>query len=92
MGLTITSTRFGPSELTVTGTLKDWVGWTNAHLINVETLLINGRYDEVQDIAVAPWFKKIPRVKWMVLDQSAHIHHFEERHRCIGAVASFLGS
>ena len=55
-------------------------------------LLINGRYDEVQDITVAPWFMHIPRVKWVQLEKSSHMGQFEERSRCMQFVGAFLGS
>ncbi|KAL9623738.1 MAG: hypothetical protein Q9160_001968 [Pyrenula sp. 1 TL-2023] len=89
---TVYTTMYGPSELKSTGNLKDWEGWSEAHKINVPTLLINGRYDEVQDIAVAPWFKHIPKVKWIQLEKSSHMGHFEERPRYMQFVGAFLGS
>lgn len=82
--------RFGPSDLHPTGSLKDWIGSSDADKINVPTLLVNGRYDEVQDIAIAPWFEKIPQVKWIQLAESSHISHFEERERCMYFLADFL--
>lgn len=63
-----------------------------AHKINVETLLINGRYDEVQDIAVSPWFREIPKVKWIQLEKSSHMGHWEERERYMQICGAFLGS
>ncbi|KAL9067794.1 MAG: hypothetical protein Q9157_006691 [Trypethelium eluteriae] len=89
---TVYQTMYGPSELSSTGNLKEWEGWSQAHKINVPTLLINGRYDEVQDIAVAPWFMNIPRVKWIQLEKSSHMGHLEERSRYMQFVGAFLGS
>lgn len=82
--------RLGPSELLATGSLKDWEGYSTAHLIRSEVLLINGRYDEVQDLAVAPWFHRIPKVKWLHLEKSSHMGHFEERERYMRFVGAFL--
>jgi L-proline amide hydrolase len=89
---TVYGTLYGPSELDPTGPLKDWEGHSTAHKIDVETLLINGRYDEVQDVTVEPWFHKIPKVKWIQLEKSSHMGHFEERERYMHFVAVFLGS
>ena len=72
------------------GSLKDWEGWQDAHKINVETLLINGRYDEVTDASVEPWFKHIPKVKWITLENSSHMSHYEERERFMQVVGTFL--
>ncbi|KAF2635316.1 proline-specific peptidase [Massarina eburnea CBS 473.64] len=87
---TVYKTMYGPSELFVTGLLRDWEGFSTAHFIEAETLLLNGRYDEVQDLAVAPWFRHIRKVKWVVLEQSSHMAHFEERERFMQIVGDFL--
>ena len=84
--------RMGPSEMLASGNLRDWEGFSTAHQIKSEVLLINGRYDEVQDPAVAPWFWKIPKVKWLHLEKSSHVGHFEERERYMQFVGDFLGS
>ena len=82
--------RLGPSELLITGSLKDWTAVEVADQIEASTLLINGRYDEIQDVAVEPFFAKIPRVKWVTLEQSSHLGQFEERERFMELVARFL--
>ncbi|KAF2120819.1 Alpha/Beta hydrolase protein [Lophiotrema nucula] len=79
-----------PSEFQVVGSLRDWEVWSNAHKIQVETLVLNGRYDEVQDMAVLPWFKNIPKVEWVTLENASHMGHWEERKRYMGVVGSFL--
>jgi pimeloyl-ACP methyl ester carboxylesterase len=84
------SCRYGPSELFATGPLKDWEGYSTAHKIDAETLLINGRYDEVQDVAVLPWFKRIRKIKWVQLANSSHMGQFEERERYMQLVGEFL--
>lgn len=83
--------RMGPSEMLASGNLRDWEGYSTAHQIKSEVLLINGRYDEVQDLAVTPWFWKIPKVKWLHLEKSSHVGHFEERERYMQFVGEFLG-
>jgi pimeloyl-ACP methyl ester carboxylesterase len=70
--------------------LKDWEGYSTAHKIEAETLLINGRYDEVQDVAVSPWFKRINKVKWVQLEKSSHMGQFEERERYMQSLSEFL--
>jgi len=82
--------RQGPSEFVILGTLKTWEGYQDAHNIEVETLLLNGKYDEVTDLSVYPWFKAIPKVKWVTLENSSHMGHFEERERYMELCGSFL--
>ncbi|KAI0543320.1 proline iminopeptidase [Xylaria curta] len=80
----------GPSEFTIIGNFKDWEGWKFGHKIAVPALLINGRYDEVTDGCVEPWFRTIPRIRWVTLEKSAHMTHFEERERFMSLCGSFL--
>ncbi|KAI1175957.1 Alpha/Beta hydrolase protein [Nemania sp. FL0916] len=80
----------GPSEIVVTGNLKYWDGTEEAKKIEVDTLLLNGRYDEVGELCVEPWFRSIPKVKWVVLEKSSHMGHWEERERFMELAGSFL--
>jgi pimeloyl-ACP methyl ester carboxylesterase len=72
--------------------MRNWEGWSKAHLINVPVLLTNGRYDEVQDVSVKPWFDNIATVKWVTFKQSSHMPHWEERERYMELVGEFLTS
>ncbi|KAI1135120.1 proline-specific peptidase [Hypoxylon sp. FL0543] len=69
----------GPSEIVVNGNLKDWEGWKEAHKIEVDTLLLNGRYDELGEL-----------IKWIVFEKSSHMAHWEERERYMQVVGTFL--
>ena len=73
-----------------TGSLKDWDGKKEARRIKAETLLISGRYDEVQEVAVQPWFEGIRKVKWALLEKSSHTGLWEERERYVDIVRGFL--
>ncbi|KAH9890759.1 Alpha/Beta hydrolase protein [Xylariomycetidae sp. FL2044] len=86
------NTMQGPSEIVVDGNLKDWDGSKEAEKINVDTLLLNGRYDEVTELCVEPWFRSIPKVKWVVFENSSHMSHWEERDRFMQLVGTFLTS
>ncbi|KAI1773337.1 proline-specific peptidase [Hypoxylon cercidicola] len=80
----------GPSELVIVGNLNDWEGWKVAHQISVDTLVLNGRYDEMTDECVEPWFKAIPRVKWVTFENSSHMAHWEQPERFLQVCGSFL--
>ncbi|KAH8898532.1 proline-specific peptidase [Thozetella sp. PMI_491] len=86
------NTMQGPSEFIVKGSLKDWEGFRDAHNIEVETLLLNGRYDEMTDACIEPWFTNIAKVKWVTLEESSHVCHWEQRERFIQLCGSFLKS
>jgi pimeloyl-ACP methyl ester carboxylesterase len=87
---TLTFDRIGPSEFFVTGSLKTWNITKDLHKINVNTLLANGRYDEVTDETVMPLFLNIPRVRWLQFSDSSHMPQFEERERYMKLVGEYL--
>jgi pimeloyl-ACP methyl ester carboxylesterase len=77
----ISGCRWGGDQLKPTGGLKDWTIMEDIEQIKVETLLLLGRYDQVQDVAVTPYFERLPRVKWVTLENSSHLGFLEERER-----------
>ncbi|KAJ7185275.1 proline-specific peptidase [Mycena filopes] len=89
---TVYSTMIGPSEFNITGTMKAWTVVDDIHKISVPTLLINGRYDDAQDVGVVPFFKRLPKVKWVQFAESSHMPFFEESERFFQIVGDFLAS
>ncbi|KAF8815260.1 proline-specific peptidase [Phlegmacium glaucopus] len=87
---TVYHTMNGPNEFHVVGTLKDWNIIDQLHKINVPTLLTNGRYDEATDTVVYPFFKHIPRVKWVQFTESSHVAQHEETERVMEVVGQFF--
>lgn len=83
--------RNGPSEFFVTGTLKTWSIIPDLAKITVPTLLLNGRYDEVQASAVQPIFDGLMKVKWVTFEESSHLPYVEEEERYGQVVSGFLG-
>ncbi|PVH94907.1 proline-specific peptidase [Periconia macrospinosa] len=84
-------TMYGPSELYISGSLRDWTSVPLLSKIKAPTLLINGTEDEAQDVAMKPFFDYIGRVKWVTIDKAAHFSHVDQRERYMAAVESFLG-
>ncbi|KAF5347294.1 hypothetical protein D9756_009976 [Leucocoprinus leucothites] len=87
---TVYFTMNGPSEFYVTGPNKDWTIVDEAHKISVPTLLTNGWKDEAADSCVYPFFRLIPRVRWIQFAESSHMAHFEEREKFMDVVGQFL--
>ncbi|KIK05111.1 hypothetical protein K443DRAFT_120694 [Laccaria amethystina LaAM-08-1] len=75
---TVYRTMQGPSEFAVTGTLKGWTIIDILHNISCPTLLLSAPLDEIQELAVLPFFLKIPKIKWVELQNSTHLAHLEE--------------
>ncbi|KAF2224842.1 Alpha/Beta hydrolase protein [Elsinoe ampelina] len=82
----------GPSEFHVIGNLKTWDIRPELHKITAPTLLVNGKYDEAQDVTMAPFFRGIKsEVKWVRFAESSHMPHLEETEDFVSAVGGFLG-
>ncbi|KZT08017.1 proline-specific peptidase [Laetiporus sulphureus 93-53] len=87
---TVYSIMNGPSEFYITGTIKNWSIIDKLHTIKQPTLVINGAFDEAQDLCVAPLFQHIPKVKWVQFANSSHLASFEERERYMQVLSDFL--
>ncbi|PNS20833.1 hypothetical protein CAC42_2764 [Sphaceloma murrayae] len=88
---TVYYTMNGPSEFHVIGNLKTWDIRPELAKIEVPTLLINGKFDEAQDVTMAPFFKGITSpVKWVRFAESSHMPHLEETEDFVIAVTNFL--
>ncbi|KAF8553521.1 proline-specific peptidase [Imleria badia] len=87
---TVYSTMLGPSEFTIVGTLKDWSCLDQIHTIDCPTFLTNGADDEAQDVAVEPFFRKIPKARWVTFAKSSRMACFEGPDRYFNIVGKFL--
>jgi len=87
---TVYHTMNGPSEFHIIGSLKTWSIVDRIPEITYRTLLTNGKYDEVADNCLQPFFDKLQKVKWIQFTDSSHIAHWEERDRFMKVVADFL--
>ena len=54
--------------------------------------MINGKYGQIVDGAISPWFEAIPKVAWVTLQNSSHMPQFEEKELYIKILAKFLGA
>lgn len=89
---TVYHTMNGPTEFQVIGSLRDWQVIDRLHLVAAPTLVLSGKYDEATPLAVTPFAEHIPGARWVVLEQSSHMPHIEERSLCMRIVGDFLAS
>jgi L-proline amide hydrolase len=89
---TVYSIQNGPSEFTVTGTLKDYSVVDCLPDITTPTLLISGRHDEATPVTVQPYFDHIPDVRWEMFEESSHVPNIEEPERFRAVMVEFLQS
>ena len=82
----------GPTEFHVIGSMKDWTVIDRLPAITVPVLLISGRYDEAAPEVVQPFYELIPKVEWVIFENSSHMPHVEEREKCMKCVGEFLAT
>ncbi|GKT63996.1 proline-specific peptidase protein [Colletotrichum tofieldiae] len=87
---TVYSTMCGPSEITITGSLRTYNWIEKCKQIKASTLLINGELDEASDAVIKPWFQNIRKVKWITISNGGHCVHLEQLEKYAGVLKSFL--
>ena len=80
----------GPSEFHVVGSIKDWQAKDRLPSIDVPTLLVSGRYDEATPALQETLRDGIRGAEWVLLDESSHTPHLEERERYMQVVGDWL--
>lgn len=80
----------GPSEFTITGTLKPYNVTPSLGIIKVPTLYTVGEFDEANPDIVRGFAAKTPGAKVVVIPGSAHITTWDNPQAMIAAVRSFL--
>ena len=77
-GYPVYHTMNGPSEFTVTGTLKDWDVTARLGEIAVPTLLVGGRYDECRPDHLDDMRKRIPGSRLEIIENASHLCFAEQ--------------
>jgi pimeloyl-ACP methyl ester carboxylesterase len=83
-------TMWGPTEFTVTGTLKDWDVIDRLGEIEVPTLITSGLHDECTPALVEPLHEGIAGSEWVLLENCSHTPYLEEPERYLATVGAFL--
>jgi L-proline amide hydrolase len=87
---TVYGTMNGPSEFTITGTLRDWSVVDRLGEIRVPALLVSGRHDETTPKLQETLRDGIAGSEWTCFEDSSHMPHVEERERWLETVDAFL--
>lgn len=80
----------GPSEFTITGTIRGIDLSPQLAQIHLPTLVLGGRYDEVTPQVADQIRSGIPGAQGVTFSQSSHLPFWEERDRFVAVVARFL--
>jgi proline-specific peptidase len=81
---------WGPSEFTITGTLKDYERVDRLVEIAVPTLFTCGRYDEATPATAAYYQQMLPDSELVIFEDASHEHHLEKTGEYLGVVRDFL--
>ncbi len=80
----------GPSEFTITGTLKDWDRSNTLGDITVPALITLGRYDEFSPACADTLHDGIAGSELHCFEHSSHTAHLEETDACRAVLRAFL--
>lgn len=80
----------GPSEFTITGTLKDYEGVDRLKEITTPTLFVCGRYDEATPAATECYHRNMPGSEFAVIEDASHLSFVEQSRSFCRIVREFL--
>ncbi len=80
----------GPSEFTITGTLKDYDATGRLGEITVPTLFTTGQYDETTPATVRYYQRLLPGSQLAIIENSGHLTMNDEPARYIQVVRDYL--
>jgi len=90
LGHAVYGSMWGPSEFTMTGTLKDYDLTGRLNEIKLPTLLICGRHDETPPETTAYYQSLLPDAEMVVIEDASHECHLEQPEIYLAALRKFL--
>ena len=81
---------WGPSEFTVTGTLKGYERVDQLNKITVPTLFTCGQYDEATPSTTAYYHSMLPGSEIVIFEGASHEHHLEKTGEYLEVVRNFI--
>jgi proline-specific peptidase len=89
-GYQVYNTMNGPSEFTVTGTLKTWDVMDRLGEIRVPALLVGGRYDECRPAHLEEMHRRIAGSQLAIIEDASHLCFAEQPQAFTRLVNTFL--
>jgi proline-specific peptidase len=90
-GYDVYNTMNGPSEFTVTGTLRTWDVMDRLGEITVPTLLVGGRFDECRPDHLGEMHRRIRGSRMSIIENASHLCFAEQPAEFTKIVNSFFG-
>lgn len=82
----------GPNEFVVTGTMKSWDRWKDLPKLKMPTLLIVGRYDEMNPADIQKMGTLIPNAKVTICEKGSHLSMWDDQETYFAALIPWLKS
>jgi proline iminopeptidase len=73
------NTMQGPNEFVITGNFKNWDRWKDLPSIHVPTLVISGRYDEMNPDDMKREGKLIPNSRVVLCERGSHLSMWDDQ-------------
>jgi proline-specific peptidase len=89
-GYPVYTTMNGPSEFTVTGSLKTWDVMDRLGEIDVPALLVGGRYDECRPSHLEEMHRRIAGSQLAIIEDASHLCFAEQPQQFMDLVNTFL--
>jgi len=90
MGFAVYQHMWGPSELTITGTLKDFERADRLKEITIPTLFTCGEFDEAAPATTRYYQQQLPGSELKIFHGASHSHHLERSGEYVHTVRDFL--
>ncbi len=90
LGVPVYEQMWGPSEFTVTGTLREYDCTPRLGGITVPVLFTCGEYDEASPATTAFYASLVPGAEVVVFPDASHEHHLEKTEEYLKTVREFL--
>ena len=84
------NTMQGPNEFVVTGNFKDWDRWKDLPRIEVPTLVIGGRYDEMNPDDIRREGSLLPRSRVLLCENGSHLCMWDDQKTYMTGLIGFL--
>jgi proline iminopeptidase len=84
------NTMQGPNEFVITGNFKDWDRWKDLPSIHVPTLIISGRYDEMNPDDMKREGKLIPNSRVVLCEKGSHLSMWDDQEAYFRALLGWI--
>lgn len=92
MGANVYNFMGGPSEFTMTGTLKDYDRTNRLNEIKVPTLFITGEFDEARPSTVKYYQSLVPGAQFELIENAGHLTMQDNPDKNIKVITDFINS